>query len=347
MKRPHSKIICSSLISAYDELEAPTNVTWSGNRVTWDAVPNATGYTYEYYNSTGAYVGASNTSNTQTVALSSSEDGWYVKVKATASGYRDSQWKESTLYDSGTASETLTSLSATVTAPVGGEHPSFTVTVPDGAHYTATVYAWYDLNNNGAHLTNSDTFVTGNEYQARIHFTANTGYEIANSASYTINGTPNYATFDTAKQRGMNFVATAPAVTTYTVTYDANGGTGSMADETGVSGDYVLPACGFTAPNGQRFKAWLVGGNEKAVGDKITVSANTVVTAVWEAINYGDLNGDGDINAVDAVLLAQKLAGWDVDCDELAADCNGDDIINAVDAVLLAQYLAGWDVSLG
>ena len=73
-------------------------------------------------------------------------------------------------------------------------------------------------------------------------------------------------------------------VVTYTVSFDANGGTGSMADATGVSGEYTLPACGFTAPNGQRFKAWLVGGNEKAVGDKITVSANTVVTAVWENI---------------------------------------------------------------
>ena len=380
-------------ISAYDELEAPTNVTWSGNRVTWDAVPNATGYTYEYYNSTGAYVGASNTSNTQTVALSSSEDGWYVKVKATASGYRDSQWKESTLYDSGTASETLTSLSATVTAPVGGEHPSFTVTVPDGAHYTATVYAWYDLNNNGAHLTNSDTFVTGNEYQVRIHFTANTGYEIdsasytingtpnyasfdtaeqrgmifvatapatqiselsatvtapvggehpsftvtvpdgahytatvyawydfdagtemtaldtfvagtqyqvrihftANtgyeieSASYTINGTPNYASFDTAEQRGMNFVATAPAVTTYTVTYDANGGTGSMADATGVSGEYTLLANGFTAPDGKQFKAWAIGsvnGEQKQPGEQITITAETYIYAIWEAVEY-------------------------------------------------------------
>ena len=179
--------------------------------------------------------------------------------------------------------EIINSVTATVTAPVGGEHPSFTVTVPDGAHYTAVVYAWYDLNNNGAHLTNSDTFVTGNEYQARIHFTANTGYEIANSASYTINGTPNYASFDTA-QRGMIFVATAPAVTTYTVTYDANGGTGSMADATGVSGEYTLLANGFTAPDGKQFKAWSVGGVEKAVGSTINVTANTTVTAIWKEL---------------------------------------------------------------
>ena len=52
----------------------------------------------------------------------------------------------------------------------------------------------------------------------------------------------------------------------YTVSFAANGGTGSMADATGVSGDYVLPVCGFTAPNGKQFKAWSVDGVEKAVG---------------------------------------------------------------------------------
>ena len=75
-------------------------------------------------------------------------------------------------------------------------------------------------------------------------------------------------------------------VVTYTVSFDANGGTGSMGDVTGVSGEYTLPANGFTAPSGKQFKAWSVGGVEKAVGDKITVTANTTVTAVWEAIEY-------------------------------------------------------------
>ena len=78
---------------------------------------------------------------------------------------------------------------------------------------------------------------------------------------------------------------TAP-VTTYTVSFNANGGTGTMADVTGISGEYTLPANGFTAPAGKQFKAWSVGGVEKAAGDKITVNANTTVTAVWEAIEY-------------------------------------------------------------
>ena len=75
-------------------------------------------------------------------------------------------------------------------------------------------------------------------------------------------------------------------VVTYTVSFAANGGTGTMADVTGISGEYTLPANGFTAPAGKQFKAWSVGGVEKAVGDKITVTANTTVTAVWEAVEY-------------------------------------------------------------
>ena len=75
-------------------------------------------------------------------------------------------------------------------------------------------------------------------------------------------------------------------VVTYTVSFAANGGTGTMADVTGISGKYTLPANGFTAPAGKQFKAWSVGGVEKVVGDKITVTANTTVTAVWEAVEY-------------------------------------------------------------
>ena len=73
------------------------------------------------------------------------------------------------------------------------------------------------------------------------------------------------------------------------------------------------------------------------VGGKITVVES----------EPGDLSGDGEINSIDAVLLAQYIAGWDVELDGIAADCNGDGEINSIDAVLLAQFIAGWDVVLG
>ena len=71
-----------------------------------------------------------------------------------------------------------------------------------------------------------------------------------------------------------------PAVT-YTVSFDAGGGTGTMADVTGVSGEYTLPANEFTAPAGMQFKAWSVGGVEKAAHSEINVTANTTITALW------------------------------------------------------------------
>ena len=97
--------------------------------------------------------------------------------------------------------------------------------------------------------------------------------------------------FNTAVNGNITLVATweqqQVVPTTYTVSFAANGGTGTMADVTGISGEYTLPANGFTAPAGKQFKAWSVDGNEKAVGDKITVTADTTVTAVWETVPAG------------------------------------------------------------
>ncbi len=76
-----------------------------------------------------------------------------------------------------------------------------------------------------------------------------------------------------------------PAVVEYTVSFVANGGTGSMDDEKVESGKtYTLPVCGFVAPEGYEFDSWSVGGAKKAVGDVITVSADTVVTAEWKEL---------------------------------------------------------------
>ena len=95
--------------------------------------------------------------------------------------------------------------------------------------------------------------------------------------------------------------------TTYTVSFDANGGTGTMADVTDISGEYTLPDNGFTAPDGKQFKAWSVGGDEKAVGDKITVTADTTVTAVWEDIP--DIPQTGDNSMIMVWFLILSVSG--------------------------------------
>ena len=72
-------------------------------------------------------------------------------------------------------------------------------------------------------------------------------------------------------------------VVEYTVSFAANGGSGTMDSKTVEKGtEYTLPACGFTSPSGKVFKAWSVNGTEKSVGDKIVINADTTVTAVWK-----------------------------------------------------------------
>lgn len=105
-------------------------------------------------------------------------------------------------------------------------------------------------------------------------------------AGYEIDGVPYAAGGDylVTQNFTLKFLWKDAPVNTYTVSFNANGGSGTMADVTGISGEYTLPANGFTAPAGKQFKAWSVDGNEKAVGDKITVTADTTVKAVWETI---------------------------------------------------------------
>ena len=69
----------------------------------------------------------------------------------------------------------------------------------------------------------------------------------------------------------------------FTITFDGNGGSGSMDSVTVKAGtNYTLPECGFTAPTNQEFKAWEISGTEYKVGDTYIVSGDTEIKALWE-----------------------------------------------------------------
>ena len=73
----------------------------------------------------------------------------------------------------------------------------------------------------------------------------------------------------------------------YTISFDANGGSGSMDVETAVSGNYTLPECGFDAPQGLQFVGWATSKSGEVISDTtITVTEDTTLYAVW-GINYG------------------------------------------------------------
>ena len=79
-------------------------------------------------------------------------------------------------------------------------------------------------------------------------------------------------------------VSVAGPVTTYTVRFNANGGTGTMADITGVpAGAYTLPANGFTAPAGKQFKGWSTGASGAVIaGTTYNVTGDVTLYAIWE-----------------------------------------------------------------
>jgi uncharacterized repeat protein (TIGR02543 family) len=84
-----------------------------------------------------------------------------------------------------------------------------------------------------------------------------------------------------------------------TLSFSAEGGTGSMSSVQKNQGQsFTLPACGFTAPEGKRFKYWASGGSYFSAGRTITVTDDMVFRAVWDNIPYRrisfDMNGFGE-----------------------------------------------------
>ena len=87
---------------------------------------------------------------------------------------------------------------------------------------------------------------------------------------------------DVLEKKTVNLSITIEAPT-YTISFNPGEGTGSMDSVPNTTGTYELPACTFTAPANKEFKAWQVnGGAEKNPGESISVTGNTVLTALWK-----------------------------------------------------------------
>ena len=110
------------------------------------------------------------------------------------------------------------------------------------------------------------------------------------TAKFTVKAT-NSAGSNT-KELSITIAKAAPAE--YTVRFNANGGGGTMADVTGVSGSYTLPSCGFTEPEGQQFKGWSTSADGSVIsGTTYEVSLDTTFYAIWESKEYSIIVTDG------------------------------------------------------
>ena len=127
---------------------------------------------------------------------------------------------------------------------------------------------------------------------------------------------------DKNASQGGGEVTPDPVVEKVTVSFDANGGTGTMAAVEAEKGEYTLPACGFTAPGTKDFGGWeytvktefwgQVYEQQKIgqPGDKVTLTENITFKAVWnvhiEKTAQVDLTSAFVMEAEDAAIAGAQ-----------------------------------------
>ncbi len=139
------------------------------------------------------------------------------------------------------------------------------------------------VGSNSNYSTTIDTVTKTFAANSTITFTPTSGTSWATSSFYkfnfnvTVSGTSNkFVEFSSAK------FYYAPAAT-YTVSFNANGGSGTMSSVSNVTGSYTLPACTFTAPANKAFSGWKAdnAGDLIAAGGSYNVGANVTFYAQW------------------------------------------------------------------
>ena len=118
-------------------------------------------------------------------------------------------------------------------------------------------------------LTFSETFTYA---KAKVKEIADEYEDVQNVVCYPANG-DNQIIFD-----NTNAV---------TISFDANGGTGSMSSVSGVEGSSCeLPESEFAAPVGYHFVGWDIDGITYAPGTAYTLASDVTAKAIWEGNAY-------------------------------------------------------------
>ncbi len=135
------------------------------------------------------------------------------------------------------------------------------------------------------------------------------------------------------------------------INYDANGGNNAPTSKRVRDGySFQIPAEHPTR-EGHTFLGWSTDANATIptyeVGETYISNTNLTLYAIWKnnypVVTLGDVSGDSNINAADALLVLQqavKLVQLAPSAYQ-AADVNRDGTVNASDALLILQYTVG------
>ena len=94
-----------------------------------------------------------------------------------------------------------------------------------------------------------------------------------------------------------------------TISFDPNGGTGTMQPMKVKSGEnFTLPECTFTPPEGKEFAGWLaVNGNVYPAGDIVFSTTDTVLKATWKDKEAAEVTISFDPNGGTGTMQPMKV----------------------------------------
>ena len=218
--------------------------------------------------------------------------------------------------------------------------------------YTVTYNA-----SGGTGAPNSQTKTHGVNLTLSSSKPTRTGYTFL---GWSTNSSATSATYQPGSSFSSNSNTTLYAVwkaNTYTVTYNANGGTGAPDSQTKTHGVNLTLSSSKPTRTGYTFLGWSTNSSATSAtyepNDIYNIESDITLYAVWVIVEpefvLGDINNDGTVDAGDAVLISRYDAGMvDLNLSQLkAGDVNGDGTVDAGDAVLISRYDAGFVNELG
>ena len=210
----------------------------------------------------------------------------------------------------------------------------------------------YDLNGGTGSIA-SQTKTHGTDLTLTSSVPTRTGYTFVGWSESKSAGSAEYISGGKFSKNADTTLYAVWKINTYTVKYDLNGGTGSIASQTKTYGKDLTLTSAVPTKTGYTFVGWSESKSAESAeyisGGKFNKNANTTLYAVWKVSTpkiAGDINGDGVVNGKDLTRLRKYLAGQDVQVNEDALDVNGDGVVNGKDLTRLLKYIAGQDVQI-
>ena len=188
-------------------------------------------------------------------------------------------------------------MTSNLTTPgIGGAvtTPTFTITEGNPVYFSNGKWEKYDDTLSKWSNYSGETFEAGKyRYAAQLSLKSedHEKYLMSEDVTVTVDGKTwnidNKKTWDNSDKlvQCMAYSTEYNVIRQYTVSFNANGGTGTMEAVTTDEVLYNLPANGFTAPAGKQFKGWATSADDTVVsGTTIDLTADTTLYAIWEDI---------------------------------------------------------------